>query len=167
MKKTFWKRGSILVERILMVAFSVAMGGAVSVYTAGVINESKEVDLREKTEHGYVVEQVNDMIDGHTYRLYSPSVETHSIGQDFHVYCYEIISAEGGRSSYASGPYGSFYFHQGGGIHVACGEKQDWGGDLYAGVAYYTGDEMNLVFKFKSMSGDIGDYMKGCIFEVK
>ena len=36
------KRGSELVEKIIMVAFSVAMGGALIIYTAGVINQSKE-----------------------------------------------------------------------------------------------------------------------------
>lgn len=35
------KRGSELVEKIIMVAFSVAMGGALIVYSAGVINNSK------------------------------------------------------------------------------------------------------------------------------
>lgn len=161
------KIGSVLVENILMWSFAVAMGGAVCVYTAGIINESKEVDIREKTEQGYVVEQMADMVDGHIYRLYTESFEAQQLTTDFHVYCYEIVSAEGGCSGYASGPYNSFYFHQGGGLYVANGEKQNWGGDLYAGQNYGTGDSINLVFKFRSLSGDLGDYMKGCIFEVK
>ena len=39
------KKGSILVERILMVAFSVAAGGAVVVYGANVINDSKNTQI--------------------------------------------------------------------------------------------------------------------------
>ena len=39
------KKGSQLVEKILMTAFSVAAGGALIVYMANVINSSKEVNL--------------------------------------------------------------------------------------------------------------------------
>lgn len=40
------RRGSALAEKILMVAFSVAMGGALIIYTANIINQSKEVNIR-------------------------------------------------------------------------------------------------------------------------
>ena len=39
------KKGSILVERILMVAFSVAAGGAVVVYGTNVINDAKNTEI--------------------------------------------------------------------------------------------------------------------------
>ena len=40
------KKGSALVEKILMVSFSVAMGGALVVYTTNIINQSKDVNIK-------------------------------------------------------------------------------------------------------------------------
>ena len=68
--KKFWKSklGSVLVEKILMVAFSVAAGGAVTVYMANVINENKNgphIDLEGGTPAG----DFDNISKVHKYRL--------------------------------------------------------------------------------------------------
>ena len=62
------KKGSELVEKIIMVAFSVAMGGAVIVYGANVINNSKNanVDFAVATNSSGV-----QLIAGHKYTFNS------------------------------------------------------------------------------------------------
>ena len=67
-KKSFLKKGSILVERILMVAFSLAAGGACTVYMANVINENKNgphIDLEGGTPAG----DFDNISKVHKYRL--------------------------------------------------------------------------------------------------
>ena len=56
------KKGSELVEKIIMLAFSVAMGGAVILYTAGIINENK--DLHYAGSATFVMSTEGDFSDG-------------------------------------------------------------------------------------------------------
>ena len=65
------KKGSQLVEKVLMVAFSVAAGGAVIVYGANVINESKNTNISldggatPTNSHGLT------FVSGHKYKFSS------------------------------------------------------------------------------------------------
>lgn len=70
------KKASELTEKIIMVAFSVAMGGAVIVYAGNVINNSKSVTVEMPI--GYNSKGV-ELIPGHYYKFKREMYE-----EDFH-----------------------------------------------------------------------------------
>ena len=86
------KKGSQLVEKVLIVAFSVAAGGAVIVYGTNVINASKNVNV---SLEGTVVATNSSgvqLITGHKYKFENPSALQNAIIQTAGKNDYEYFS---------------------------------------------------------------------------
>ena len=142
------KRGSELVEKIIMVAFSVAMGAAVIVYTGGIIKQSKENPINYievENRDAYVNEKGNFKI--RTLKLlrnlsrFADNETNHSgIGLKN---AKEIIESE----NFNMKIYETYFLLSG-----SCGGLGDVSG------TYYFSHALDYCFKTGSFTSDDGNY---------